>query len=133
MKNPLVIVLLVVGLIACGGYMLTRSIPLSEIPQSERCAKMVDLRDSGMIPRLEGMSKEEIRRILGDPQNHDDDGAVWIWLFDWEGYRSRGLPIDWETMASKSSGDGLWIGFDSHDRVSTFLYSLSAVDPNEPW
>ncbi|MFC7339726.1 hypothetical protein ACFQY0_21255, partial [Haloferula chungangensis] len=129
MKNPIVISILVVGLLVGGGYLLTRPTPLAEIPQSERCAEMCDRRDSGSIRNLEGKTKQEIRRILGDPQNHDDEGEVWIWLFQWDDYKARGLPTDWRTMASNSPGDGLWIGFDSSDRASTFLYSLSAADP----
>ena len=129
MKNPLIIFILVVGLLAGGVYLLTRPTPLAEVPQSERCAEMCDRRDAGLIRNLEGKTKQEIRRILGDPQNHDEDGEVWIWLFQWDDYRTRGLPTDWRTMAANSPGDGLWIGFDSNDRASTFLYSLSATDP----
>lgn len=131
MKNPLVIILLVVGLLTGGGYLLTRPTPLSEIPQSERCVEMCDRRDTGLIPKLLGRSKEEIREILGDPQNGDEEDEVWLWLMDWEEYQQRGLPTDWRTMATHTVGDGLWLGFDSNDRVSTFLYSLSSVDPRE--
>ncbi|MFM2170492.1 MAG: hypothetical protein RI957_721 [Verrucomicrobiota bacterium] len=128
---PLVKILLLIVLLSGGGYLLTRPIPLSEIPQSERCAEMCDRRDSGSIRNLEGKTKEEIRRILGDPQNHDQDGKVWIWLFQWDDYKAKGLSMDWRTMASNVHGDGLWIGFDQQDRASTFLYSLSAADPRE--
>lgn len=129
MKNPLVIVLLVVGLLAGGVFLLTRPTPLPDIPQSERCAVMCNRRDSGSIRNLEGKTKEEIRIILGDPQNHDEEGEVWIWLFQWDDYKAKGLPTDWRTMASNAPGDGLWIAFDSQGRSSTFLYSLSAADP----
>jgi hypothetical protein len=104
--------------------------PLADIPQENRCAVMCDRRDSGSISNLEGKTKQEIRKILGDPQNIDAESNVWIWLFDWSGYIDRGLSRDWKTMSENSGGsDGLWIGFDEKGRVRTPLWSLSAATP----
>ena len=75
-------------------------------------------------------TKEDVRRLLGDPQNLDDDGEVWLWLFDWESYERSGLPRDWLTMSQNSAGhDGLWIGFDTNGQIRTPLWSLSAATP----
>ena len=87
-------------------------------------------RDIGEIEYSQNATKDEIRRVLGDPQNTDKDGDVWIWLSDWDRYKRSGLPRDWRTMSQNSFGDdGLWIGFDEHGRIRTPLWSLSAADP----
>ncbi|MEK7951852.1 hypothetical protein WKV53_15155 [Luteolibacter sp. Y139] len=109
--------------------LIGRQKPLPEIPQSERFSAMINRRDTGAMPSLKGKTKNEIRGILGDPQNEDVEREVWIWLNDWEGYKTRGLARDWKTMATHSHADGLWIGFGSDGRASTFLYSLSAAQP----
>ena len=92
---------------------------------------MARRRDEGLISIPRDASKEEVRRILGDPQNIDQEGEVWLWLLDWEGYERSGLARDWQTMSRSifASRDGLWIGFDEHGRIRTPLWSLSAADP----
>ena len=91
---------------------------------------MVRRRDTGSIQIPRNASKSEIRRVLGDPQNNDQDGDVWLWLFDWESYERSGMSRDWLAMSQNSGGrDGLWIGFDEHERVRTPLWSLSAATP----
>jgi len=108
-----------------------RETPLPEIPQSKRCAEMCRRRDSGSIRIPPNASKSVVRKVLGDPQNTDQDGEVWIWLSDWEGYEKSGLSRDWRTMSQNSGGhDGLWIAFDAQGRVRTPLWSLSAADPS---
>jgi len=108
-----------------------RQTPLAEIPQSERCKEMCKRRDDGLLPGLKGKSKEEVRKILGEPQNTDVESDVWIWLFDWEGYRERGLALDWKTMAANSPKSGLWIRFDGGRCAFNFPYGMSAWDPLE--
>jgi hypothetical protein len=91
---------------------------------------MAERRDIGSIQIPLKATKDEVRRVLGDPQNTDVDGEVWLWLMDWETYERNRLPRDWLTMSERSGGhDGLWIGFDEHGRVRTPLWSLSAAMP----
>ena len=121
----------ILGVVAiASAFILLRQTPLPEVPQSKRCAVMVHRRDTGAIQLPLRATKDEVRRVLGDPQNIDDAGEVWLWLFDWDGYERSGLPRDWLTMSQNSGGhDGLWIGFDEHGRVRTPLWSLSAATP----
>jgi hypothetical protein len=121
----------IVGAVAiAGAFVFLRETPLPEVPQSKRCAVMAHRRDTGAIQVTLRATKDEVRRALGDPQNTDDGGEVWLWLFDWDGYERRGLPRDWLTMWQHSGGhDGLWIGFDERGRVRTPLWSLSAATP----
>jgi hypothetical protein len=107
-----------------------REAPLPQIPQSQRCSEMVRRRDAGSVEIPQNASKSEVRLILGDPQNTDQNSDVWLWLFDWESYQRSGMSRDWHTMSQNSGGhDGLWIGFDEHGRVRTPLWSLSAATP----
>ena len=104
--------------------------PLPKIPQSTRCAVMADRRDTGSLRIPLNATKNEVRKLLGDPQNTDEESDVWIWLSDWSGYVDGGRPRDWKTMSENSGGkDGLWIGFDEEGRVRTPLWSLSAATP----
>jgi hypothetical protein len=104
--------------------------PLRDVPQSERCEEICQRRDTGSIRISNGATKNEIRKLLGDPQNIDQDGGVWLWLWDWTNHEKSGLPRDWRTMVENSSGkDGLWIGFDAQGRACTPLWSLSAATP----
>ena len=90
---------------------------------------MCERRDHGLIRIPRGMTKTEVRKLLGNPQNTDKDSEVWMWVFDWTDYVAGGFPRDWRTMSENSSGDGLWIGFDENDKVRTPLWSLSAATP----
>jgi hypothetical protein len=109
---------------------ILREPSLPKIPQSRRCMVMGERRDLGEIRIPPRATKDEVRRVLGDPQNTDVDGEVWLWLTDWESYERSGLSRDWLTMSQHSGGhDGLWIGFDEHGRVRTPLWSLSAATP----
>ena len=130
--KPKVILLSLITAALAGALALIvfRETPLPQVPQSQRCGEMCRRRDMGLIEIRRDASKSEIRQVLGDPQNTDQDGEVWLWLDDWENYERSGLPRDWLTMSRNSRGhDGLWIGFDSHGRVRTPLWSLSAADP----
>jgi hypothetical protein len=90
---------------------------------------MCHRRDIGKIKGLKGKSREEVRSLLGDPQNTDADSDVWVWLLQWDDYRDRGLSRDWKTMATNSPGDGLWIRFHLDLCVVNFPYSFSAESP----
>ena len=104
--------------------------PLADIPQVDRCTVMCDRRDTGSLRIPRNASKSDVRKLLGDPQNIDDESDVWIWLSAWSDYVDEGLSRDWKTMSENSGGmDGLWIGFDEQDRVRTPLWSLSAATP----
>ena len=123
-------ILIALVLVAVVALFAFHETPLPEIPQSKRCAEMCRRRDIGSIKLPRDASKSEIRQVLGDPQNTDQDGEVWLWLFDWESYERSGLPRDWLTMSQNSGGhDGLWIGFDARGKVRTPLWSLSAATP----
>src|SRR5438128_2174887 len=111
--------------VIASAFFLLRETPLPKIPQYQRCAVMAQRRDTGAIQIPRRATKEEVRRLLGEPQNIDKDGVVWLWLMDWSGYERGGLPRDWVTMSQNSGGhDGLWIGFDEQGRVRTPLWSL---------
>ena len=130
MKPKILIPLVAATLVAAIALIAFREAPLPEILQSRTCAEMGRRRDVGSIKIPRNASKSEVRRVLGDPQNTDQDGEVWLWLFDWEGYERSSLPRDWLTMSQNSGGhDGLWIGFDTNGRVRTPLWSLSAATP----
>src|SRR6266511_613670 len=129
--NPKIILpLITVAAVIAGALIIFRQTPLPQIPQSKRCSEMVRRRDIGSIKIPQNASKDEVRSILGDPQNTDQDGEVWLWLFDRKGYQRSGLSRDWLMMSQNSGGrDGLWIGFDEHEKVRTPLWSLSAATP----
>jgi hypothetical protein len=130
MKPTIILSLIAAALVAAIALIVFRETPLPEISQSKRCAEMLRRRDMGSINIPRNASKSEVRQVLGAPQNTDQDGEVWLWLFDWESYDRSGLPRDWFTMSQNSGGhDGLWIGFDAHGRVRTPLWGLSAATP----
>jgi hypothetical protein len=130
MKPKAILVAIAAVVVAIIALLAFRETPLPKMPQSKRCAEMARRRDIGSIGIPPNASKSEVRKALGDPQNTDQDGEIWIWLFDWEGYQKSGLSRDWRTMSQNSGGhDGLWIGFDVHGRVRTPLWSLSAAIP----
>lgn len=130
MKSKIILVTIAAAGIATIALLAFRETPLPELPQSKRCAEMLRRRDLGSIRIHPSASRSEVRQALGDPQNTDQDGEVWIWLFDWESYERSGLSRDWLTMSQNSGGhDGLWIGFDAHGRVRTPLWGLSAATP----
>ena len=129
MKVLIVIIIVIIGVLGFGYVFLPKQAPLADIPQSERCSVMCQRRDVGALEDLEGKSKAEIRSILGDPQNIDIESDIWVWLFQWDDYKAEGLARDWKTMAANSSGDGLWIKFESDFCVYNFPYSFSASDP----
>ncbi len=130
MKSRIILSLIATALVASIALLAVRETPLPNVPQSERCAEMLRRRDRGSIEISRHASKKEVRQVLGDPQNSDQDGEVWLWLFDWEHYQRSGSPYDWLTMSHNSGGhDGLWIGFDTNGRVRTPLWSLSAATP----
>lgn len=128
MKKLIAIILLGV-ILGLGLFFLPLQTPLADIPQSERCMVMCDRRDLGSIENLKGKSRDEVRAILGDPQNIDVESEVWVWLFQWDDYKAHGLARDWKTMSANSPGSGLWIRFDSDICVFGFPYSFAAVDP----
>lgn len=107
MKTLITIIAFVTVLVSGIVMFALRQDPLSDIPQSQRCTAMADRRDIGEICNLKGKTKAEIRNILGDPQNDDEHARVWIWVLDWDGYKSGGLSRDWKTMAANSPRDGL--------------------------
>ena len=129
MSKLIAIVTLVGVLIGLGVFFGFQQTSLAEIPQSERCRAICDHRDLHKLENLEGKSKDEVRAILGDPQNIDIDSDVWLWLFQWDSYKTRGLARDWKTMAANSRGSGLWIRFESDRCVTRFPYSFAAADP----
>ncbi len=129
MKYLITIIGVVTIVIGLGFYLQSEQTPLADIPQSERCLSMCQRRDGGEIRGLKGKSREEIRSLLGDPQNIDADSDVWVWLFQWDGYKDRGFTRDWKTMAANSLGDGLWIRFHRDRCVVNFPYSFSALSP----
>ncbi|TCO93560.1 hypothetical protein EV701_104264 [Chthoniobacter flavus] len=117
-----------------GVFFLIWKTPLPRVPQAQRCAEMLSRRDEGNIEIPENATKEDIRQILGDPQNVDQDARVWVWLLDWQNYERSGFPRDWCSMATLDHSDGLWIGFDEHGRIKTPLWSFSAADPvHDAW
>jgi hypothetical protein len=91
--------------IATASPVLLHETPLPSVPQSKRCAVMAHRRDVGAIPISLGATKDQIRRVLGDPQNSDVSGEVWLWLFDWDSYERQRLAHDWLTM-SRNAGHG---------------------------
>lgn len=129
--KPKMIFFVILGIVAiASAFILLRQTPLPEIPQSKRCVVMAHRRDLGEIYIPLEATKDEVRRVLGDPQNTDIDGEVWLWLMDWTTFERSGLPRDWLTMSKHTGGnDGLWIGFDERGRVRTPLWSLSAATP----
>jgi hypothetical protein len=130
MKRKLILPIFASVLVAAVVLIPFWETPLSQVPQSNRCGEMCRRRDMGSIKSLHHATRSDVRAVLGDPQNTDQDGEVWLWLNDWESYERSGLPRDWLTMSRNSGGhDGLWIGFDSEGRVRTPLWSLSTADP----
>src|SRR5687768_3522207 len=112
MKPKIILPLIAAALIVAIAVIIFQQTPLPEIPQSKRCSEISRRRDAGSIKIHPNASKAEVRQVLGDPQNTDQDGEVWLWLFNWEAYERSGLPRDWLTMSQNSGGlDGLWIGF----------------------
>jgi hypothetical protein len=110
MKPRITLSLIAAAMVAAIAWILMRETPLPEIPQSRRCAEMLRRRDLGSINFPDNPTKSEVRRVLGAPQNTDQNGEVWLWLSDWESYERSGLPRDWRTMSQNSGGhDGLWI------------------------
>ena len=132
MSKLIAIITLVAVLIGLGVFFTVKQTRIANIPQSERCRAICDHRDLGSLENLNGKSREEVRAILGDPQNIDTEGEVWVWLFQWDSYKTRGLARDWKTMAANSSGSGLWIRFESDRCVTDFPYSFTAADPLDP-
>ena len=129
MKKLTTIIISVGVIFGLGFFFLFRQTPLADIPQSKRCKVMCDRRDLGSLENLKGKTRDEIRGILGDPQNSDVEGEVWLWLFQWDAYKARGLPRDWRTMAANSPASGLWIRFELDRCIFGFPYSFAAADP----
>jgi hypothetical protein len=81
-KDKALYLILAGAAVFAGAIVFLRETPLPKIPQARRCNVMARRRDLGEIRIPPNATKEEVRRVLGDPQNTDVHGEVWLWLMD---------------------------------------------------
>jgi hypothetical protein len=83
-----------------------KKIPLSS---QEKRASLIKryyclLSTGQMIPI--GITKKDVKSILGDPQNSDNE-YVWIWIYDYKDYTKINKELLWKNMCRFSDGFGI--------------------------
>lgn len=74
-----------------------------------------------------GITKNDVKSILGDPQNSDDE-YVWIWIYDYKDYTKTNKELLWKNMCRFS--DGFGIVFEKEKTIST-IFRLIVDSPED--
>lgn len=119
---PLIVV---AGTIFCATRYVRSSL-IRTSPQAER-AEMIRRHNDFLWKQLRiGMTKREVARIIGEPQNSDAK-CVWMWIFGLD--RFGGADTTWKELLASGS-DGYFVVF-LDGVLRTKIYAISATSPQE--